>query len=77
MSPIARSAVRFTQRTKNTELRKKTLALIEEATEKPELAHFTRALLKYVFQIVLTSNTANRMITKTLPTQVTLILENM
>ncbi|PSN59104.1 hypothetical protein BS50DRAFT_605332 [Corynespora cassiicola Philippines] len=46
MSPIARSAVKFTQRIRNSELRNRTLSLIEEATKRPDLAGFTQAVLK-------------------------------
>jgi hypothetical protein len=46
MSPIPRSLVKFTQRIRNPALRNLTLSLIEEATQKPDLAHFTIATLK-------------------------------
>ncbi|KAJ5683647.1 hypothetical protein N7462_006812 [Penicillium macrosclerotiorum] len=46
MSPIPRHAVKFTQRIRNSILRNRTLTLIETATEKPDLAHFTIATLK-------------------------------
>lgn len=46
MAPIARHAVKFTQRITNGPLRTKTLNLIEEATKRPDLNHFTAALLK-------------------------------
>ncbi|KAF2628839.1 hypothetical protein BU25DRAFT_409864 [Macroventuria anomochaeta] len=46
MSPIAHSAVKFTQRIRNSNLRHLTLNLIHEATKQPELAHFTVAKLK-------------------------------
>lgn len=45
MSPILRSAVKFTQRIRNPEMRKLTLSLIETATKDPELAPFTVACL--------------------------------
>ncbi|KAF2235378.1 hypothetical protein EV356DRAFT_500641 [Viridothelium virens] len=44
MSPIARSMVQFTQRIRNQDVRDKTLKLIEQATQSPELAHFTKAI---------------------------------
>ncbi|EON65279.1 hypothetical protein W97_04517 [Coniosporium apollinis CBS 100218] len=46
MSPIPRYAVRLTQRIKNSAFRNRTLDLVEEATKQPDLAHFTRAILK-------------------------------
>ncbi|KAI9701738.1 MAG: hypothetical protein M1820_006366 [Bogoriella megaspora] len=46
MSPIARSMVKFTQRIRNNDLRNQTLKLVEQATQSPELAHFTQAILK-------------------------------
>jgi len=46
MSPIPRNLVKFTQRIRNPALRNLTLSLIEEATQKPDLAHFTIATLK-------------------------------
>ncbi|UPX16753.1 uncharacterized protein EKO05_0007139 [Ascochyta rabiei] len=46
MSPIAHSAVKFTQRIRDTVLRHKTLNLIHQATKQPDLAHFTVATLK-------------------------------
>ncbi|CAI7614268.1 hypothetical protein N7478_001329 [Penicillium angulare] len=46
MSPIPRHAVKLTQRIRNPTLRNLTLSLIEEATQKPDLAHFTIAILK-------------------------------
>ncbi|QKX62108.1 uncharacterized protein TRUGW13939_09264 [Talaromyces rugulosus] len=46
MSPIPRNLVKFTQRIHNPALRNLTLTLIEEATRKPDLAHFTIATLK-------------------------------
>ncbi|KAI9733991.1 MAG: hypothetical protein M1834_002648 [Cirrosporium novae-zelandiae] len=46
MASIARSGVKFTQRLRDQALRNSTLSLIEEATTKPDLAHFTRAMLK-------------------------------
>ncbi|KAI0140537.1 hypothetical protein GGR57DRAFT_487883 [Xylariaceae sp. FL1272] len=46
MSPIPRAAVKFTQRIKNQDVRKKTLTLIEMATMQPDLSHFTGAVLK-------------------------------
>lgn len=49
MSPIVRCAVKSPQRIKDTESCKKTLALIEEATESPEIAQFTVALATQSF----------------------------
>jgi hypothetical protein len=46
MSPIARHLVQMTQRIRDATKRNNTLKLIEEATKKPDLAHFTVALLK-------------------------------
>ncbi|THC87449.1 hypothetical protein EYZ11_013106 [Aspergillus tanneri] len=46
MSPIPRNLVKFTQRIKNPVLRNLTLNLIEEASQKPDMAHFTIAILK-------------------------------
>lgn len=46
MSPIPRHAVKFTQRIRNAVLRNRTLTLIETATVKSDLAHFTIATLK-------------------------------
>ena len=46
MSPIARSAVRLTQRIRDSGLRNRTLSLVQEATKQPDLAHFTVATLK-------------------------------
>ncbi|KAF2875292.1 hypothetical protein BDV95DRAFT_604048 [Massariosphaeria phaeospora] len=46
MSPIARHLVQMTQRIRDTTKRSNTLKLIEEATKKPDLAHFTSAILK-------------------------------
>lgn len=46
MSPIPRNLVKLTQRIRNPTLRNLTLSLIEEATQKPDLAHFTIATLK-------------------------------
>ncbi|KAJ9314128.1 hypothetical protein DTO271D3_5605 [Paecilomyces variotii] len=46
MSPIPRNLVKFTQRIRNSTLRNLTLNLVEEASQKPDLAHFTTALLK-------------------------------
>lgn len=46
MSPIPRHAVKLTQRIRNSTLRNLTLNLIEEASQKPDLAHFTIATLK-------------------------------
>ncbi|KAF2449340.1 hypothetical protein P171DRAFT_480429 [Karstenula rhodostoma CBS 690.94] len=46
MSPIAHSAVKFTQRIRNSQLRHLTLNLVHEATKQPDLAHFTVAKLK-------------------------------
>jgi hypothetical protein len=46
MSPIPRHAVKLTQRIRNSDLRNLTLSLIEDATQKPDLAHFTIAILK-------------------------------
>ncbi|EDN07450.1 predicted protein [Histoplasma mississippiense (nom. inval.)] len=46
MSPISRQAVKLTQRIRNPTLRNLTLSLIEDASQKPDLAHFTIAILK-------------------------------
>ena len=46
MSPIPRHAVKLTQRIRNPTLRNLTLCLIEDASQKPDLAHFTIAILK-------------------------------
>jgi hypothetical protein len=46
MSPIPRNLVKFTQRICNPDLRNLTLSLIEEVTQKPDLAYFTIATLK-------------------------------
>lgn len=46
MSPIPRHAVKLTQRIRSPTMRNLTLSLIEEATQKPDLAHFTIAILK-------------------------------
>ncbi|KAK9243962.1 hypothetical protein V1506DRAFT_347311 [Lipomyces tetrasporus] len=45
MSPIPRQLVKFTQRIRNPALRNLTLNLIEEASQKPDLAHFTIVIL--------------------------------
>ncbi|OAL43435.1 hypothetical protein IQ07DRAFT_605760 [Pyrenochaeta sp. DS3sAY3a] len=45
MSPIARYLIQITQRIKDATKRNNTLKLMEEATKKPELAHFTTAIL--------------------------------
>ena len=49
MSPIARSAVKFTQKIRDATKRTLTLTMIEEATKSNELAHFTSATLKYTY----------------------------
>ncbi|KAJ6122813.1 hypothetical protein N7512_005278 [Penicillium capsulatum] len=46
MSPIPRQAVKLTQRIRNSTLRNLTLSLIEDASQKPDLAQFTVAILK-------------------------------
>ncbi|KAG5301303.1 hypothetical protein I7I48_01270 [Histoplasma ohiense] len=46
MSPIPRQAIRLTQRIRNPTLRSLTLGLIEDASKKPDLAHFPIAILK-------------------------------
>ncbi|KAL4921838.1 hypothetical protein BDW62DRAFT_173491 [Aspergillus aurantiobrunneus] len=46
MSPIPRNLVKLTQRIRNPALRNLTLNLIEEASQKPDLDHFTNATLK-------------------------------
>lgn len=46
MSTIPRHAVKLTQIIRNPTLRNLTLSLIEEASQKPDLAHFTIAILK-------------------------------
>lgn len=46
MAPIARQAIKFTQRIRNSALRNLTLNLIVDASKTPELAHFTNAILK-------------------------------
>ncbi|KAJ5181535.1 hypothetical protein N7449_011682 [Penicillium cf. viridicatum] len=46
ISPIPRHAVKLTQRIRNPTLRNLTLSLIEVASQKPDLAHFTIAILK-------------------------------
>ncbi|KAJ5168517.1 uncharacterized protein N7482_004111 [Penicillium canariense] len=46
MSPIPRHAVKLTQRIRSPNLRNLTLSLIEDASQRPDLAHFTIAILK-------------------------------
>ncbi|KAH0337999.1 hypothetical protein KCU81_g7809, partial [Aureobasidium melanogenum] len=46
MAPIAKQAIKLTQRLNRGPVRTLSLNLIEEATKKPDLAHFTRAELR-------------------------------
>ncbi|EMF10932.1 uncharacterized protein SEPMUDRAFT_150880 [Sphaerulina musiva SO2202] len=46
MSPIARSAIKLTQKLRDSAYRTQMLDLVQEAINKPELAHFTVATFK-------------------------------